>query len=536
MAQNGRVSGSTSTTTAARSDPPRATADEPPVRTGLALLVIMVGVLIAAVDTTIVVLALPEIEKSLHLGLSSVVWVIISYLLVITVLATQVGRLGDMFGRVRMYEAGFIVFVVGSVLCALAWDEGSMIAFRVLQGVGGALITANSGAVIADIFPPEKRGRAFGFNAMGWTAGAVIGVLLGGVIVTYVSWRWIFWINAPIGIAAVLVAMKVLRDRGERQARTLDVPGMLVLGCGLLAIRWGMTRFASYSLSPSVVGSLAVGVVLVAGFAVIELRTASPMLNLSLFGVPTMTPSLLAAMFQSLANFAVLFLVIMYLQGVRGMSPLHASLLLVPGYVIGGVVGPYGGRLADRLSPVVPATIGLGTQVLALILYAQLQLHTGLWLVVLASVVSSIGSGLFFPANTAAVMKAAPPTVFGIASGMLRTFSNVGMVFSFAVAIVAASHAISRHVAFAIFVGTTTLEPRLASSFTHGLHTAFYSSVALMVLAALLSATRVRGSRRAETNVPAGAVTTVVGDPDPAPAREWPSSEHRSPGERTPAS
>ena len=160
-------------------------------RTGLALVVLMSGVLMTAVDTTIVVLALPEIQRSLNVALTNVVWVIISFLLVITLLATQVGRLGDMFGRVRMYEAGFAVFVLGSLLCALAWNEVSIIAFRIVQGVGGALIMANSGAVIADLYPRERRGRAYGFTALGWTIGAMLGIVLGGLIVTYVSWRWI---------------------------------------------------------------------------------------------------------------------------------------------------------------------------------------------------------------------------------------------------------------------------------------------------------------------------------------------------------
>jgi MFS family permease len=147
---------------------------------GLALAVVMTGVLIAAVDTTIVVLALPEIERGLHVALASVIWVVIGYLLVITLLATQVGRLGDMFGRVRMYQSGFVVFIIGSALCALAWNEASIVGFRILQGVGGALISANSGAIIADLFPPERRGRAYGFNSIGWSLGAVLGIVIGG--------------------------------------------------------------------------------------------------------------------------------------------------------------------------------------------------------------------------------------------------------------------------------------------------------------------------------------------------------------------
>ncbi len=459
--------------------------------------VIMTGVLMTAVDTTIVVLALPEIQRGLHVALSAVIWVIISFLLVITLLATQVGRLGDMFGRVRMYEAGFAVFVLGSLACALAWNEASIIAFRILQGVGGAFIMANSGAVIADLYPRERRGRAYGFTSVGWTMGAVIGIVLGGLIVTYISWRWVFWINVPVGAAALAVATRVLRDRGERTRRRLDLPGMICLGLGLFGVLWAMTRLATTAFDAEVAGYLIGGVALIAAFAVIERRQPEPMLPLSIFRVPTMTASLLASLFQGLASFAVLFLVIMYLQGPRGLSPIHASLLLVPGYVLGSVAGPYAGRLADRRGPVLPATAGLAIQVAGLAIYAQLGMTTGLWVVVVAAVVNGVGASFFFPANSSAIMKAAPPEAFGIASGMLRTFANIGMVFSFAVAILIASRSISRGLAFAIFVGSTSLHGALAVAFTSGLHSAFYASMGFMVLAAVLSALRAGAARRA---------------------------------------
>ncbi len=467
--------------------------------TGLAMVVVMTGVLITAVDTTIVVLALPEIQRSLHVAIASVVWVVIGYLLVITLLATQVGRLGDMFGRVRMYEMGFAVFILGSFACALAWDEASIIGFRVLQGIGGAFVTANSGAIIADLFPRERRGRAYGYNSVGWSLGAVLGIVLGGVIVTYVSWRWIFWINVPIGAAALALATRVLAERGARARHAVDVAGMLTLGLGLFGVLWAMTRLTTTSFDATVTGYLAGGLLLLAAFALIERRQAEPMLDLAIFRVPTLAPSLLAAFFQGLANFAVLFLVIMYLQGPRGLTPLHASLLLVPGYVGGSAVGPFAGRLADRFGPVIPATVGLAIQVLALFLYAHLSLATGLWLVVLASVINGIGASAFFPANNSAVMKASPPAVFGIASGMLRTFSNVGMVFSFAMAILVASRSISKGLAFAIFVGTASLHGPLAAAFTTGLHAAFYTSMIFMALAALLSASRGRLAGRRGT-------------------------------------
>jgi EmrB/QacA subfamily drug resistance transporter len=454
------------------------------------MVVIMTGVLMTAVDTTIVVLALPEIQRGLHVALSAVIWVIISFLLVITLLATQVGRLGDMFGRVRMYEAGFAVFVLGSLACALAWNEASIIVFRIVQGVGGAFIMANSGAVIADLYPRERRGRAYGFTSVGWTMGAVIGIVLGGLIVTYISWRWIFWINVPVGVAALAIAVRVLHDQSERSRRRLDLPGMVCLGLGLFGVLWAMTRLATTAFDAEVAGYLIGGIVLIGAFVLIEQRQAEPMLPLSIFKVPTMAASLMAALFQGLASFAVLFLLIMYLQGPRGLSPIHASLLLVPGYVLGSVVGPYAGRLSDRRGPVLPATAGLAIQVVALAIYAQLGMTTGLWVVVVGAIINGIGASCFFPANNAAIMKAAPPQAFGIASGMLRTFSNIGMVFSFAVAILIASRSISRGLAFAIFVGSTSLHGPLATAFTSGLHAAFYASMGFMVLAAALSALR----------------------------------------------
>jgi len=457
--------------------------------------VIMTGVLMTAVDTTIVVLALPEIQRGLHVALSAVVWVIISFLLVITLLATQVGRLGDMFGRIRMYEAGFAVFVLGSLACALAWNEASIIVFRILQGVGGAFIMANSGAVIADLYPRERRGRAYGFTALGWTMGAVVGIVLGGLIVTYISWRWIFWINVPVGVVALAVATRVLRDDAQRTRRRLDLPGMTCLGLGLFGVLWAMTRLATTAFDAEVAGYLIGGIALIAAFGIIESRQAEPMLPLSIFRIPTMTPSLLASLFQGLASFAVLFLVIMYLQGPRGLSPIHASLLLVPGYVLGSVAGPYAGRLADRHGPVLPATAGLAIQVAGLAVYAQLGLNTGLWVVVVAAIINGVGASFFFPANSSAIMKAAPPEAFGIASGMMRTFANIGMVFSFAVAILIASRSISRGLAFAIFIGNTSLHGAVAAAFTSGLHAAFYASMGFMVLAAALSALRARSAR-----------------------------------------
>ncbi len=481
-------------------------------RAGLALAVIITGVLVAAIDTTIVVLALPDIQRALHAGLASLTWVIIGYLLVITLLAIQVGRLGDMYGRVRMYQAGFAVFVVGSLLCALSWDVTSMVVFRILQGVGGALLTANSGAVIADTVPPRTRGRAFGLLAVGWNLGAILGILLGGLITTYISWRWIFGINVPIGTVAFLVGLRVLHDRSPRAARRLDVAGALLVGLGLLGILWAMVELATAPFDGRIAAAIAGGAVLLVVFVVVERRTAEPMVDLALLRVRTMTPSLLASMLQALGTFAVLFLLTMYLQGVRGLSPIAASGLLVPGYLVGALAAPLGGRLADRVGPVLPATIGIGASIVALIGYAALGPRTTLVLVVAASIVNGLGSGLFYPANTSAVMTVAGPKAFGVGSGLLRTFSNTGMVFSFSVALLVASRTIPRQVAFAIFVGTTKLTHRAGVQFTNGLRAAFLVSIGLLVAAMALSAYRVVHRRQSPLS-PGYAHGEVPADP-----------------------
>jgi EmrB/QacA subfamily drug resistance transporter len=450
----------------------------------------MAGVMVTAVDTSVVVLAIPALQVELHVGLASVVWVVSAYLLALTLLATQAGRLGDMFGRVRMYEGGLVVFVVGSALCACAWDQASLVGFRVLQGVGGAMVASNSGAVLAELFPRDQRGRAFGYNSVAWSAGAVVGVLVGGVVVTWTSWRWIFWINVPIGLAAAAGCLWALSQAPGRQRHRLDLAGMATLGSGLLGVLWAATELTAAAPDPWILFCLVGGVGLLAAFFWVERGQEEPMLQLSLFRLPAMAPALLACLLQGLANFSVLFLVVTYLQGPCRLSPLQASMLLVPGYVIGGLVGPAAGRMVDRVGPLAPATLGLSVQVVALFLFTHLSTESSQWLVVVASAVNAAGASCFFPANSAAVMKASPPEAFGLSSGMLRTFANVGMVLSRSLAVLVAARSVAGPGAMTAFVGSGPWHPDAAQAFTSGLRTSLYVSMALMALAALLSVTR----------------------------------------------
>jgi EmrB/QacA subfamily drug resistance transporter len=456
----------------------------------MVLIVVLLGVMIAAIDSTIVILGLPVMIVDLHSDIVTMVWVIMAYLLTLTVLGTQVGRLGDMYGRVRMYNVGFGVFTLGSVLCGLSQTGPQLIALRVVQAIGGALIASNSGAIIADNVPASERGRAFGLTSIGFNVGAIVGILLGGVLITFVNWRFIFYINLPIGLFALVASYVVLRERSPRVPAALDLPGLLLLGSGLLLFLLGITNVASYGLSRSTGIPILVGSALCAAFVWWEQRTPSPLLDLSLFHERVFSASILAAFFQALGNYAVLFLVIMFLQGVRGLTPFAASLLLTPGYVVGAAIGPWSGRISDRIGARIPASIGLMFQIVGILLYSTLAVTTSLWVVVVAAVFSGVGSGFFFPANTSAVLAGAPPGAYGVANGLLRTFANVGMVGSFAVALLAASAAITREEAFAIFLGTSTLHGPLAGAFIRGVHTALRVATLPVLIALGLSILR----------------------------------------------
>jgi EmrB/QacA subfamily drug resistance transporter len=465
-------------------------------RQTLVLVVVMLGVMISAIDATIVILGLPVMIVDLRSDLVTMVWVIIAYLLTLTVLGTQVGRLGDMYGRVRMYNVGFGIFTLGSVLCGLSQTGSQLIALRVVQAVGGSLIAANSGAIIADNVPAQSRGRAFGLTSIGFNVGAILGILLGGALITFVSWRFIFYINLPIGLLALAVSSTVLHDRTAGRPQPLDIPGVALFGSGLLLVLLGVTRLASAGWSALEGWMILGGAALLGFFVVWEKRSQFPMLDLSLFQSRVLTASIFAAFFQALGSYAVLFLVIMYLQGVRGLSPFAASLLLTPGYIIGGFLGPWSGRLSDRVGARLPASIGLCLQIAGVLLYSTIGLATPFLVVVIAAIVNGCGSGFFYPANSSAVLANAPRDAYGVASGLLRTFANVGMVGSFAVALLATGSAISREQAFAIFLGTSTLSDGLAEAFVRGLHAALLTATVPLGIALVLSVlrgTEVRG-------------------------------------------
>ena len=464
----------------------------------IAIVIVMLGVSMSGIDTSAVVLGLPRMTLDLNCPLINMVWVIMAYLLVITILGTQVGRLGDMFGRVRMYNLGFASFTIGSLLCGLSASGPQLIGFRAVQGLGGALIYSNSGAIIADTFPQNERGKAYGITGTGYSLGAILGILVGGAFVTFLSWRYIFFINLPIGVVATTVGFLMLKERSPRVKAKFDIGGMTILGASLFFLLFGLTNITGSGVAPEYVAEVVVGLALLPAFVAYERWYSSPLLDLSLLKQRVLTASIFAAFLQSLASFAVLFLVVMYLQGVRGMAPWNASLLLVPGYILGGMVAPFSGRLSDRMGARVVASTGLALQACGFLVYLTLGLTTSTYVVVLGAVLNGAGSSTFFPANNSAVMASAPSRSYGVVSGLLRTFSNIGMVCSFAAALLVASLSMTRQLAFQIFLGTgfqSPLPPQLSSAFMNGMHAALAGSISVIIVALVLSILRGKEAR-----------------------------------------
>jgi EmrB/QacA subfamily drug resistance transporter len=469
---------------------------------GIVLAIVMLGTLMGALDSTIVLLAFPTINDSLHSDLATSLWIILAYLLVLAVATTQMGRIGDIYGRSRIFNVGFVIFTVGSALCGFSHNIYLLIAFRAVQAVGGAIMQATSGAIIADYFPREKRGTAYGYNSLGYTSGAMLGIILGGIITTYISWQYIFFINIPIGIIAVTVGLKVLKDV-EKTSAKLDLPGMGLLASVLVLISLGLVDFAAQGLNALNIALAVVGAVLLPVFLWYDRRLEDPLIDFEAFKNRVLRNAIFSAFFTSVGYFSVVFLVIMYLQGIRALSPLDASLLLVPGYVAGSFLGPIMGRASDKYGSREIATMGIFFLIVAILIYLTMSATSPLYIVLFASAVSGLGTSMFFPANNSAVMANARAGSYGSISGLLRTLQNIGLVGSYVLAISVAAASIPRQITFEVFIGTTNLSGGVSQAFIFGIDHAFYASIAILVVAGVLSFIRGREVRNKEKEAPA---------------------------------
>lgn len=469
----------------------------------LILLGVLIGTLMSAVDTTIVILALPTMTVELKAPFLTMIWVILAYLLVLAALTTQMGRLGDIFGRGKIFNLGFAVFIIGSAASGAAPSADFLIGARVLQGMGAVLLQANSSAIVADNFEPRERGRAFGITSMGWTIGGTLGIVLGGIITTLIGWRYIFYINVPIGLIGFYWSFKYIRDNRKAETK-IDVPGTLNLVGILGLVSYGATQIAGEGVNAVNVSMVAAGVLLFIPFILIERRVKFPVIVLSAFRERLLSFSLLAAFLQALGYLSVVFVLILYLQGVRGFTPLYASLLLVPGYVVSSLLAPYFGRIADRVGAGIVASVGIFFIAAGVIVYFFLTATSSIYMVIIGSMISGFGGSMFWPSNNSSVMSSSPRNLYGSISGLLRTLSNMGTLLSYVIAISVASLSVPRSVAFEVFLGLGKIDSSVMDRFMGGLHSALAASFVILIIAGLLSLARARRPRKeaAESGVP----------------------------------
>jgi len=417
-----------------------------------------VGTLMATLDGSIVIIAMPAIFRGIKLdplaadNIVYLLWMVLGYLLVSAVLVVSLGRLGDMFGRVRMYNLGFLIFSVASLALSLDPFTGHagalwLILLRLVQATGGSMLTANSAAILTDAFPLEQRGMALGINQIAGLAGQFLGLLVGGLLAV-VDWRAVFWVNVPVGILGTLWSYRSLRDNGVRRRARIDWAGNATFTLGaaaiLASITHGIQPYGGHATgwnNPLVLGGLALGVALLIAFAVIETHLAEPMFQLALFRIRAFAAGTFAALLISIARGGLQFMLIIWLQGIwlplRGYkfedTPLWAGIYLLPltaGFL---VAGPLSGFLSDRYGARKFSTTGAVLVAGSFLGLLALPIAFSYPDFAALLFVSGAGQGMFSAPNTSAIMSSVPAAYRGAASGMRSTFQNSGTALSIGV-------------------------------------------------------------------------------------------------------
>jgi len=413
------------------------------------------GVLLATIDASILIIAMPDIFRGIHLdplvpGNSVyLLWLILGYLVTGSVLVVSVGRLGDMYGRVRMYNLGFVIYTVASLFLTIDWMTGHegalwLLVWRVVQGIGGAFLVGNSGAILTDAFPAHQRGLALGINNVAGISGTFIGLVIGGVLAP-VNWRLVFLISVPTGIFGTIWAYRRLHDLSERTKQPIDWPGNLTFAAGLILVMVGVTYgiqpYGGHSLgwtSPTVITCLTVGVVLLAAFGIIEANVRYPMFRLSLFRIKAFSFGTISTFLAALGRGGLMFMMIIWLQGIwlplHGYSfartPFWAGVYMLP--MTGGflIAGPISGRLSDRYGSRPFATGGMIAAAVAFVLLELLPINFSYPAFAAILVLNGLAMGAFAAPNRAGVMNSLPARDRGAGGGMNSTFMNSAQVFS----------------------------------------------------------------------------------------------------------
>jgi MFS family permease len=416
------------------------------------------GVLMSAVDGSIVIIALPAIFRGIGLdplapgNISYLLWMIMGYLLVQAVLVVALGRLGDMFGRVKMYNRGFMIFAVASVALSLDPFTGGqgalwLIGWRVLQAFGGAMLSANSAAILTDAFPDAQRGMALGVNQIAALAGQFLGLVAGGLLAEW-DWRAVFYISVPIGVLGTIWSYRSLREISSPRAARIDWAGNLTFAAGaavvLASITYGIQPYGDHPTgwtNPLVLGGIGLGVLLLAGFAFVETRVAEPMFRMSLFRARAFATGNLAVLLTAIARGGLQFMLIIWLQGIwlplHGYdferTPLWSGIYMLPLTAGFMVAGPTAGTLSDRFGPRLIATAGLVVTAAAFVGLMSIPVNFAYQLFAVLLGLCGIGQGMFSAPNTSGIMSSVPVGDRGVASGMRATFQNSGTALSIGV-------------------------------------------------------------------------------------------------------
>ncbi len=452
------------------------------------------GMLLVATNSGTLIIALPDLERSLGTSLLQLVWVILAYMISSTVLVLTAGRLSDLFGRKTAYIAGFLVFAAASLGAGFSANGTQLIVWRIVQGIGGAFLFANAAALVTDAFPKEQLGLAMGTNTMVAAVGLVLGPVLGGALVA-ISWHWVFWFNVPLALAGAAWGALVLRELARRDAeRGLDLLGTLTFVVGLTGLVYGLSRGGISGWDePLVIGSLAVSAVLLPLFVVIESRARAPMLDLSIFRNRLFAAASGAAFINGLSRFALLFVFVFYYQGAQGDSPIIAGIKLAPMAIGMLIASPLAGIWADRHGSRMLAALGMVLSAVALALMTTLQAHSPYWQGMLWLGMVGIGSGMFNSPNTAAMMGTVPTNRRGIAAGARMMLQNTGAVISIAFVLAIITAAVPKAVLFKIFSGLASgLSEAQLQPFIQNMHTALWVLAATSLLGAGVSLLRPR--------------------------------------------
>lgn len=405
-------------------------------RRWLVLAVLCVGVFMLLLDGTIVNIAIPDVMTDLETGFSQVEWVMNGYLLAFAVLLITSGRFGDLWGRKAIFMGGLAVFTLASLACGLAPSIGLLIGFRVVQGVGGAMMMPNTLSIITNVFHPHERGKAMGFWGAVSGFSLALGPSLGGLLVEASSWRWIFIINVPIGIILFLVAIWYVPESTEPgSVRQIDYPGVAVLTLSLFALTFALIEGQKYGWSsPLILGLFAGTVVGMALFAWIELHQVQPLMQLSLFRNRSYSLTNLVALILSFGMMGVFFLLPIFLQAILGYSAIKAGLVMTPLAAIVIVSAPVAGTLSDRIGAKWPIFVGMLVTALGFYLTRRVVVTDGSWSdLVLPFIISGFGIGMVMPPMTSAAMGSVPPEKAGQASGVISSFRQIGSVLGIAV-------------------------------------------------------------------------------------------------------